>query len=344
MRVFGWYTDKDAPGYYRIQMPLTVLKQHMGWEVTAGKKLNRSMIDNYDVIIGQRVMQPGASTLWEAACKSDSVFAVYEIDDDLFHLSGNHDQEIHSYMAEHIPWVERNLRMADRVVCTTPALANVMSAYNQNIRIVPNYIDEALLTLPRAEPADEWHDDHTVVGWQGSNTHGSDFAEAWPSVKRLLGKYPHTQLTTMGANYAGILPRGRELQHHHVPWIQSDWETYYRSVAHFDIGIAPLRDNPFNRSKSWLKVLEYMALGVVPVATALPEYVKLLLPVPMLLIEPGQDHRWYSTLRDLVQDPGTLASLSRDVRMEAARYTVQGHIEEWAEALTPDASTTGGTE
>lgn len=338
MKVFGWYTDRDAPGYYRIQMPLTVLKQQYGWDVAANRKIPKDW-NTYDVVIGQRIAKEGPSLLWRRICRSDSTFAVYEIDDNLFQLSGNHEQATHDYFEKNVAWVKGNVAAADLVICTTPSLANVVSEYNPNVKIVPNYIDEALCLLPRSDRQDEWHADHVVIGWQGSDTHGLDFADAWPSVKRLLGRYPHTHLTTMGANYVGTLPRGREDQHHHIPWIQSDWEAYYRSVAHFDIGIAPLRSNPFNQSKSWLKVLEYMALGVVPVATALPEYTKLLRPVPLLLVDPGQDHGWFSTLRYLVENPDALASISRDLRIEATRYTIQGHIQEWADALT-----NGGTE
>lgn len=345
MRVFGWYTDKDAPGYYRVQMPLTVLKQRYGWEVTAGRTLRHSTFRNYDVVIGQRIMDPGPSSLWREVCKSDSVHAVFEIDDDLFHLTGNHDRASHEYAEKNLGWLRQNISMADTVVCTTVALADVLSTFNANIKIVPNYIDESLIVMPRPDRLTPYHEGrvgiHPVaIGWQGSATHGSDFAESWSSVKRILGKYPQTHLSTMGANYTGTLPRGRETQHDHTGWIQSDWETYYRSVGRFDIGIAPLRDNAFNRSKSWLKVLEYMALGVVPVATALPEYRRLLAGVPGLLINPGKDHEWFAALRMLTEDPGAVTSLSRGLRIEAARYTIQGHIQEWADALTPS---NGGT-
>jgi hypothetical protein len=341
VRVFGWYTDKDAPGYYRIQMPLTVLKQAYGWDVTAGKTLRRREIANYDTIIGQRVMEPGPSSLWHQVCKSDSIHAVFEIDDDLFHLGGNHDKATHDYADKHKGWLRNNIAMADTVVCTTVALADVLSTFNANVKIVPNYIDESLVVMPRPgrDP------DRTVIGWQGSNTHGSDFAESWPATKRILGRFPHTQLSTIGANYVGTLPRGRESQHRHQGWIQSDWQTYYQAVGRFDIGIAPLRDNLFNRSKSWLKVLEYMALGVVPVATELPEYRRLLAGMaPGLLVSSGLDHEWFSALHYLIEQPDELAELSRDLRIEAARYTIQGHVQEWADALTPGTPEPGTPE
>jgi len=51
---------------------------------------------------------------------------------------------------------------------------------------------------------------------------------------------------------------------------------YYRLLTTLDIGIAPLGRTPFNRSKSWIKALDYMAAGVVPVVEDWGQYPELL--------------------------------------------------------------------
>jgi hypothetical protein len=53
------------------------------------------------------------------------------------------------------------------------------------------------------------------------------------------------------------------------------FEEWPRAVASVGVGIAPLADTKFNRSKSWLKPLEMSATGVPWVASPRAEYVRL---------------------------------------------------------------------
>ena len=48
--------------------------------------------------------------------------------------------------------------------------------------------------------------------------------------------------------------------------------TYATGLAHFDIGLVPLSNGVFNRAKSNIKGLEYVAAGIPLVASDLPEY------------------------------------------------------------------------
>jgi hypothetical protein len=60
-----------------------------------------------------------------------------------------------------------------------------------------------------------------------------------------------------------------------VPWIQGV-DAYTTAVGEvFDIGIAPLRIDRFNTSKSWLKALEYSARGVWFARSPSAEYERL---------------------------------------------------------------------
>ena len=60
-----------------------------------------------------------------------------------------------------------------------------------------------------------------------------------------------------------------------VPFRSLTGGGYTSSVAELGVGLVPLLDSAFNRAKSWLKGLEYAALGVPFVASPTPEYVKL---------------------------------------------------------------------
>jgi tetratricopeptide (TPR) repeat protein len=63
------------------------------------------------------------------------------------------------------------------------------------------------------------------------------------------------------------LPEGKKK--HFAP---GSLDEYYKFLSHLDIGIAPLEDTPFNRSRSDVKFLEYAAHGVVPVVQTTGPY------------------------------------------------------------------------
>ena len=74
---------------------------------------------------------------------------------------------------------------------------------------------------------------------------------------------------------------------------------YMRTMKslHLDIGLAPLADVLFNRSKSNLKVIEYLALGIPPLSTNSDPYSETLKAFdPSLLVEKEED--WYDKLKE----------------------------------------------
>jgi hypothetical protein len=81
----------------------------------------------------------------------------------------------------------------------------------------------------------------------------------------------------------------------------------------FDLGIAPLVDNAFNRLKSDIKVLEYTAMGLPVVASSVEPYSD---ADQAILCNPSE---WYPTLRTLIQDQGALAAKKSATRDAAAR-------------------------
>ena len=93
-------------------------------------------------------------------------------------------------------------------------------------------------------------------------------------------------------------------------------------LEQLDIGLVPLPDNEWNRRKFNLKVAQYMALGIVPVATPLgsnPEVIEHGLD-GFLASTPGE---WTTHLETLVRD-GALRlpwpSVRRGRRKRTSRF------------------------
>jgi glycosyltransferase involved in cell wall biosynthesis len=102
------------------------------------------------------------------------------------------------------------------------------------------------------------------------------------------------------------------------------------AVATLGIGIAPLTDTKFNSAKSWLKPLEYSALGVPWVASPRTEYARLhALGAGLLANKP---RNWATQLRALINSAALRDDLSQRGREIAAQLTIEKNAWQYAEA------------
>jgi hypothetical protein len=115
-----------------------------------------------------------------------------------------------------------------------------------------------------------------------------------------------------------------------------DYAGYARFAAEqsFDLAIAPLADNLFNRCKSPIKYLEYSVLGIPGIYSAISPYADLIQPYENgLLASTPED--WLNAMTRLVED----AELRRQVgkaaqEMVQKNWTLRDHAHAWVAAYT----------
>jgi glycosyltransferase involved in cell wall biosynthesis len=365
-RIFGWSADSSGCEWYRIRVPLKALEQAYGYDVMTGQKLPDAQVLTAmgseplwrpDVLIGQRVVNPGPSALWQALAGAQGLpvnsydvpewaYAVlrgdaerprlvFELDDDLWNVDPSNTRAYQFFSdMKIIANMDRNLLVADAVTVTTePLAAQVRQHTDAPVFVVPNYlpdwlpvpIDEIEYRAQQGRDSDIWGPlppSRTVIGWAGSNTHRNDVAECSSAVKRFIDRSPMTELYTIGAPWPGIMTS----QQRHSEWANSVPD-FYR-LLDFDIGLAPLRPSVFNRSKSAIKVMEYGALGIVPVASNVGPYAD--------YIRSGYDgvlvdrpHEWSGALRALTEYSKVRAEMARAAWEKAKDNTIGKHVHEW---------------
>jgi O-antigen biosynthesis protein len=108
----------------------------------------------------------------------------------------------------------------------------------------------------------------------GTHTHRPDLAAIRPALDQLHAERGGTfDLSVIGVD-PDLAP---------APWLTrlappADAVSYPRFVrwlrgqGPFDLGLAPLADNAFNRCKSDIKALDYAALGILPLVSDGPAY------------------------------------------------------------------------
>jgi glycosyl transferase family 1 len=120
--------------------------------------------------------------------------------------------------------------------------------------------------------------------------------------------------------------------------------SWLASQDNWSIGIAPLTDSAFNRSKSAIKALDYMAMGVAAVASDVPAYRGL--PENAVLHVPNDPDAWYMALAGLIREPGRPHRLATAGRQHLlSRHTLAAEarlrINAWRLATSEHAEAIG---
>lgn len=297
----------------------------LGHDVHASGVMPDEWRDTADIIIGQRVCLPGATVRWQQLAKQGRAKLVLEIDDDLFNIHPS-SKQAHAFFAQ--PGIranlEMNLRVADLVTVTTDHLAEQLAPYNANVVVLPNCVPEALLDHTPAR-----RNDTVTIGWGGSATHQIDWAGPDEHVARFVSRTPGTEMHVMGWTPPvlwGRLPRDRR---RFTGWIH-DVNDLHRAID-YHIGVIPLRDNIFARSKSDIKLLELGALGIPAVVSDVGPYaVAMAGAAPALPVRRPAD--WLSHLRDLVADEGLREAMGKAAKDWAATRTIEANAHLWERA------------
>lgn len=146
---------------------------------------------------------------------------------------------------------------ADVVLAGNVYLADRLSDWAADVRVVPSVVDPAAVSMRAHCDGEE-----VRLGWIGSATTGPYLHDALPSLELVAQRLAprRVRLTVLGAELAH---RGM-LEVESRVWSESE---EVRSLAEFDIGLMPLPDNEWTRGKCAYKALSYMSAGVPVVAS-----------------------------------------------------------------------------
>lgn len=279
--------------------------------------------DRVDVVVIQR---PMTERLLQAVdgFRSDGVAVVVELDDDITSLSARHVlwPSIQPSTSPQSNWriQQECCRRADLITVSTSALARRYAGHGRVV-VVPNHVPASYLTVDRLEHDGVW------VGWTGAvATHPDDLQVTRGGVAKAV-EASGAEFVMLGAPAGVQAALGLREEPWSVGFLPLPW--YPVGMAQFDVGVVPLELSAFNESKSYLKGLEFAALGVPFVASPTGPYRDLARHAGVLASKPRE---WEREVRRLVQSPGLREERAAAGRVWAAGETVEGNAYRWWEA------------
>lgn len=325
-RILAHPADRFGCGEYRVIAPMRALNDAgriMGWET--GNYLTPPELFRLepDVILLQRQVDPHQIELIERYIRHTKAFLIYEIDDLITNIPIRNIRKAHFVEQKDLhKRFRKGLAMCQRFIVSTDYLAEQYKGYNDDIRVVPNYIERGrwgdLQSTRR-------HADRPRVGWAGSVTHDGDLAVIFDVVKALAKE---VDWVFFGMCPDAIRPYVAEFH----PGVGLEGYPAKLASLDLDLAVAPLEDVPFNRGKSHLRLLEYGILGYPVICTDITPYRG---DYPVTRVQ-SRFKDWVDAIRSHVADRDELARRGDALRDYInARWILEDNLDVWQRAWLP---------
>jgi glycosyltransferase involved in cell wall biosynthesis len=231
-------------------------------------------VPDCDVCIVQRTAFDSVAQVDQLVGRLGAIGATLVTDiDDAFRIIGPDHPEAAFYRPL-VAALDRAVAASAETWFSTKKVADAYAAIAHSPFVLPNALDPRLWRDWRMQRPTILSGNRVRMLYMGTYTHDADLERLRPALDRLHDERPGCfDLTLVGVTsetapapwLTRLSPPGDAVAYpRFVRWL--------RSQGPFDVGLAPLADSTFNRAKSDVKLLDYAALGLLPVVEDAPAY------------------------------------------------------------------------
>jgi glycosyltransferase involved in cell wall biosynthesis len=274
---------------------------------------------------------------WLKRIKAKGAKLIYDFDDAVMFNSSRHPvPESPLRMRHFVSMVKR----CHGIIAGNSYLKSLAEPYNKNIWILPTTIDTDKYRIKNttseiaARPGgyrDARNDNkedmkQMILGWIGGSKSLVFLKALQPMLDRIAEKHSNVALKIVCDSFfeSGKMPIIKKA------WSEADEAP---DVLSFDIGLAPLPDDPWSRGKCATKLLQYMASGIPAVASAVGAHNEIIRDnVNGCLAK--NDNEWFDKLSRLIEDVTLRQRLGAAARQTADQnYSVKANAPKLEEIL-----------
>ena len=320
----GYICEKTNNAYYRAIMPLRALQVRghtIAWPNSLDDDVPMRQLLTCDVVHCYRSLArlPDLRRLSEhgvaVSFDNDDNYAAAEVSE---HGKGHAARRYNAAFFRHVLKVAR---LSDITTTPSDALAHIYrSAGVPNVATIENRLERSMpgFGAPRRHTG-------VVVGWVAASEHQLDLERLALSgpLTRLLDAHGSLTIVSVGLR----LP----LRHERYKHIESiPFPQLLTATGGFDIGIAPLADTEFNRSRSNVKLKEYASGGAAWLASPVGPYRSLGERQGGRLVA---DSDWFAAIEELINAGRRRRRYARKALKWAKGETLERHVDAWEAAL-----------
>lgn len=281
-------------GYYRQIKPSECIKDHevkvVGKELLHfGNSLEEqwtNIFTEYDAFWTSYFSSPeaGVAVIYHAQ-KFGKKF-ILDIDDNYFDIEKtNPTYEKFKPGTKDRAFLSTILSFADAITVSTQPLKEKIAEHIKTV----HGIEKDIYVIPNMNDVSDWNytlpnkdKNKVVIGYTGSSSHLNDLQMVLPYIREVMAKHKHVHFEIMGITgmeeFKKMLRKAKFTEEMAkriaIVGTAETWNDYTRHLLSqpWDIGIAPLVDNAFNRCKSHIKFMEYSMMKIPVVASRVYPY------------------------------------------------------------------------
>lgn len=280
-------------------------------------------LKKYDVVYVHLWVSPYGPALFERLTRLLSKRLIYDIDDLVFL---GHSSEANRFY-EKLKGKDKMfylMKNSDHVITCTPTLDDFARKYNQKTTDISSTVD----TNSRYQSKNNYaFQSKPVIGWSGSHS-TSKYLYLIKDQLKELAKDIGFKLLVMGDSTFSI--EGVDVEA--MEWSES---IEMKTLAQFDIGLYPLPNEEWVLGKSGLKAIQYMALGIPTVATAIGANHRIIQDqVNGFLIPFESPHSWTESLKVLLENEILRKEMGQKARETIVeKYSIHNNVKLYLEAI-----------
>lgn len=192
-------------------------------------------------------------------------------------------------------------------------LQQYASKYNRQVVYLPSTLDMAKYSQTKQHAVKE-----VVIGWTGSHSTLPYLKLLEPVLQKLERQYTF--------NLVVIADKAPDLNLESLKFVPWKPETEIEDLLQFDIGVMPLPDTDWAKGKCAFKALQYMALGIPALVSAVGTNLEAV-PNGKGGYTCTTEQEWYNCLEQLILDADLRAQLGATGKAwVAGKYSLQQHL------------------
>lgn len=250
--------------------------------------------------------------------------------DDAFHVM----DKSHTEHKQQLKWaasLELIKSHCDQLWVSTPQLAKLFGKPN-NCIVMKNTIDERIWELSSNKQNRHEKDVEAVqIIYMGTASHQSDLNMVLPALDKLAKNHPNTfELTVIGVTDEDVeRPWIRRLRQPRYGAMYPNFVQWFLDQGPFDIGLSPLEENEFNKSKSDIKCLDYLSAGIIPLVSDIKPYQTTKLNNYIIRCK-NTEEAWSKSLEYIIQNAQEFRDTKQKTINNALEYIKQERSSEQA--------------
>jgi L-malate glycosyltransferase len=277
-------------------------------------------IGQFDIVYIHLWVTPFGFPIFEWLVCSLNKRIIYDIDD-LIYLGGT------SKANTAIKYFKGNtkpkflIKRAKHVIVCTPILNDFAKKYNINTTDISSTIDTDVYKLKSNYEINE----KLIIGWSGSHSTSKYLYLLQDILLQLRSKVDFKLFVIGDSNF--------NIDGLDVEAIEWERETEVENLLKIDIGLYPLPDEEWVYGKSGLKALQYMALGIPTLATAIGANFRVIEDgVSGFLIPLDEHEKWKDKIIQLANNIDLRRSIGEMARKKVvSQYSIQSNKDSYLE-------------